>query len=218
MSTRSCTTYAQACSAPKRCRLLSFKNGTVLDCFCLDCIQFHSRSLDNVALNSSNWGTLKFSINLSLMTLATLQVLCPGVLLHPQCRSVSYRTSLATVFQSSGFDLLLPQSQDRLHGRIHLQALICTTLDCLLSSKPWLRCSLHSFCHALLASCVPYIVSTRSVSTRLTNAFKLSTGGIAEHTSLGSTFSSSDLAFLISLTTSRALSLSLLFFRTHFGE
>ena len=40
-------------SAPKRCRLLSFKNWTVLNCFCLDHTQFHSRSLDKVALAES---------------------------------------------------------------------------------------------------------------------------------------------------------------------
>ena len=33
--------------------LALFKNWTVLNCFCLDCTQFHPRSLDNVALNES---------------------------------------------------------------------------------------------------------------------------------------------------------------------
>ena len=40
-------------SAPKRCRLLSFKSWTFLNCYCLDCTQSQSRSLDNVALNES---------------------------------------------------------------------------------------------------------------------------------------------------------------------
>ena len=53
--------------------------------------------------------------------------------------------------------------------------------------------------------------SARSVITWLTNAFRLSTGGIAVNTSLGSSFSSSVLALLTSLTTSRALSDTLSF-------
>ena len=57
-------------SAPKRCRLLSFKNWTVLNCFCLDCTQFHSRSLDNVALDESKifqyWETCFWPASISI--------------------------------------------------------------------------------------------------------------------------------------------------------
>ena len=72
----------------------------------------------------------RWTINPLLITLTDL---CntSSSLMHLSCRSVSYRTSLPTVYQSSRFDLLLPQPQNRLHGRIHSQALICTTLDCL---------------------------------------------------------------------------------------
>ena len=59
---------------------------------------------------------------------------------------------------------------------------------------------------------------TRSAITWLINAFKHPTGGTAGNTSLGSSFSSSVLAFLIPLTTSRALTPFLMFCGTHFSE
>ena len=82
---------------------------------CLDCTQFHSRSLDNVALRESQ--IFQQSKNMLLIPLNFHQL----VIDH------SDRTVQPTL-RVSRFDLLLPQSQNHLHGRTHSQALICTTL------------------------------------------------------------------------------------------
>ena len=75
---------------------------------------------------------------------ATLSILCPDVVLRRSWRSVSFQISLSTFFQRSLFDLLLPQSQNRLHGRIHSQALICTSLNCLHQAQNHCCGSVHT--------------------------------------------------------------------------
>ena len=140
-------------SAPKRRRLLSFKNWTVLNCVCLDCTQLISLSessqccFEKSPNSSSIWRTM--SINSLLITLKDLcnhfqffvQVFCCTYHADPSrvevsCNSfpkLSIRSSAAAITKSSPW----------LHR----------------APKPLLRrCSPDSFCHALLTSCVPYIV------------------------------------------------------------
>ena len=131
-------------STPKQCCLLSFENWTVLDCICLNGTQFHSRSFDNVAPNESkifhklkNMSLIRFDLHQFVTDHSDRPVQHIQFLVQMFCcinqtyRSVWFQISLATVFQSSQFDLVLPQSQSRLHGGIHSPALICATQDCL---------------------------------------------------------------------------------------
>ena len=157
---------AHGSTRKQRC-LLSFENWTVLDCICLSSTQFHSRSFDCTALSESQ--VFQQMRNMFLVRLINssfdhsdrsvqhfqffVQIFCCTNHADPS----RVKMFLATFSQKSRFDLLLPQSQKSspwqnpfTSSDLYNAVLLAP------SSKPLLRrCSPHSLCHALLASCVP---------------------------------------------------------------
>ena len=132
MSTRSCGKYTHrmvplrnvvACS--------SSRIGLFPIVFCLKCTQFRVRSLDNVAWSESQdhpaiGEHASFSASISNNSLLiTLTVLCNTSSSLSKCSAASCRSGLVSNVSCNSFpklsifDILLPQSQNRLHGRIH---------------------------------------------------------------------------------------------------
>ena len=130
-------------STPEQRCLLSFENWTVLDRICFSSTQFHSWSFDNISLNESkvfqqsrNMFLIRFNLNQFIVDQSDRSVQHFQFFVKMSCCTNHADPSrVKFLLQHFSRDLILIMllllSQNRLHGRIHSQALICTMQGCL---------------------------------------------------------------------------------------